>query len=265
MPLLPLLLSAAALGLLIGTLSGMFGVGGGSLMVPFLHLVFGLPMLNASATSLFAVVPTSLSGAVRHIRQKTVDIREAFCFGIPGAAASMVSAGVVGMFPEIVILVITVLVILLCALRVFSEALKKPLGSDGRTSAARFKSPQAAMAASMAVGLVAGFIAGIVGIGGGFIIVPFGVSLLGKTMKEISAISLLAIAIIALPGIIVHAVFSHIEYLYGLALIVGTIPGASFGVWLLPRIPEKALRISFGCLLVISGIILIVNKVVVLA
>jgi len=254
-------LAVALLGLAIGVLSGMFGVGGGAMMVPFLHLVFAMPMLNASSTSLFAVAPTSLAGAVGHLRRGTVDVRAALSFGLPGALASALSAFLTNMLSENVILVAAVLVIAYCAWRVFAEALKKPIDAEGRTSANRIANPRLNLLVCIGIGLLAGFIAGIVGVGGGFIIVPFGIGLLGKTMKEMSAISLLAIACIALPGIIVHAILLHIWYFYGIAMIVGTIPGASIGVWLLPRIPERILRYAYGCLLVFSGIMLIVNKV----
>ena len=250
----------AVFGLLVGILSGMFGIGGGAMMVPMLHLAFSLPMLNASATSLLAVAPTSISGSIRHLRQKTVDIATALEFGIPGAIASAASALLSGYLPETVILAATVSVVAFCAFRVFREALKKPIDDSGRTSQLRFQSAAKARLASIGIGLLAGFIAGLVGVGGGFIIVPFGLAMLGRTMKQMSAISLMAIVIIAIPGIITHALLGHIYYLHGVALAVGSIPGASIGVWLITKVPERALRFSYGCLLVVSGLLLVLNR-----
>ncbi|MCL2883445.1 MAG: sulfite exporter TauE/SafE family protein [Coriobacteriia bacterium] len=262
MSIVPALLLAVVAGLAIGILSGMFGIGGGAMFVPLLHLLFQVPILNASASSLLAIAPTALSGTLRHLRQKTVNIRSALFFGIPGAAASSGSALLAGSMPSEAILALTIAVIVFCAYRVFREALKKPIDDEGRTSKNRLKTQRGYILASIAIGLLAGFIAGLVGIGGGFIIVPFGIAILGMTMKEVSAISLLAIFIIAIPGIIVHAMLGHIWYLYSIALALGTIPGASIGVWLLSRVPERALRFAYGFLLVFSGIMLIVNRII---
>jgi uncharacterized membrane protein YfcA len=257
---LPLLLLALC-GVGIGILSGMFGIGGGTIMVPLLHLCFGLPMLNASASSLLTVVPTSISGSLRHLRRRTVKVESALAFGIPGACASFFTAFISGSLPDLAILVATVAVLAFCAVRVFREAAKKPLDEQGHTSKNRFHSKRNSLLASLVIGLIAGAIAGIVGVGGGFILVPLGISLFGYSMKEMSAISLLAVAIIAIPGALAHAIFGHIWYLQSLALMVGSIPGASLGVWLLPRVPERGLRIAYGFLLVVSGIILISSRV----
>ena len=249
-------------GLGIGILSGMFGIGGGAMIVPLLNAVFQLPMTAASATSLFSIAPTSISGSLRHLRQGSVNVKMALQFGIPGALASAVSATLSGLLPDIVAMLMTVGVIAVCAYRVFREALRETLDEAGHTAESRFKTPASTALACVSVGLFAGTIAGLVGVGGGFIIVPFGIAMLGCTMKEMSAISLLAIAIIALPGIISHALQSHIQYEYGIALIIGTIPGASIGVNLISRVPEKALRLAYGCLLLFTGAMLLINRFV---
>ncbi|MCL2632536.1 MAG: sulfite exporter TauE/SafE family protein [Coriobacteriia bacterium] len=250
----------ALFGLGVGTLSGMFGVGGGTMIVPLLNLVLGVPMLNATSTSLFSIAPTSISGSYRHLRQGTVEVTPALMFGIPGAVASLLSASISGFLPEWVTTAGAVGVIAFSAFRMFREAAKKPIDDSGRTAEMRFSSKTAANLVTAAIGAFAGFIAGIVGVGGGFIIVPFGMALLGYTMKEMSAISLLSIAIIAIPGIATHAYLGHIWYLYGIALVVGTIPGAAIGVWLIKKFEEKTLRLAFGCLLVLSGTLLLVNR-----
>ncbi|MDR2956863.1 MAG: sulfite exporter TauE/SafE family protein [Coriobacteriales bacterium] len=257
------LIPVALFGLVVGTLSGMFGIGGGTMIVPLLNLVFQVPLLNATSTSLFSIAPTSISGSLRHLRQKTVKVAVALEFGIPGAVASALSASISGYLPDYVILVAALAVIAFSAFRMFREAVKKPLDETGRTSKMRFTNPLTARLVTIGIGAFAGLIAGVVGVGGGFIIVPFGMALLGYTMKEMSAISLLSIAVIALPGIVMHAWLGHIYYLHGLALVAGTVPGASFGVWLIRKVPEKALRFAFGCLLVFSGTLLLINRLAV--
>jgi uncharacterized membrane protein YfcA len=258
----PLFILIAFFGLIVGVLSGMFGIGGGTMMVPLLHLVFRLPILTSTATALFVIVPTSLSGAWRHIRQGTVEIGSAITIGLSGACASVFSAFISDRLPELFILIVTACVILYSAYSIISGALKTP--SDGEKDApkSRFATARGHYIACVCLGLFAGLIAGIAGVGGGFIIVPISIAYFGYSFKQASGTSLLAIALLALPGIITHAVLGHIWYLEGIALMLGTVPGANLGARLITRIPERAARFAFGGLLIVSGIMLVINQMV---
>jgi uncharacterized membrane protein YfcA len=237
----------------------MFGIGGGAITIPVLNLIFRIPLLGATSTSLFVIAPTSLSGAYRHIKQGTVFVKTAVQIGCAGAITSVLSAFVSEKLPAFAILVATVAIITYSAFAMFRQALKKPLDDEGHTSHNRFKTPRSQTLATLCMGLFAGSIAGIVGVGGGFIIIPFSIAFFGYTFKQASGTSLLAISLIALPGIITHAILGHVWYLYGIALIVGSIPGANLGARLIRRIPERAARFMFGGLLVVSGVMLVVN------
>lgn len=79
------------------------------------------------------------------------------------------------------------------------------------------------------IGLIAGFASGYVGVGGGFIMVPLMTAWLGIPMKRTSGTSLIAIIILAIPGVIQQAFLGHIDYLAGIMLCVGAIPGAVLG------------------------------------
>jgi len=256
-----LFIITALFGLIIGMLSGMFGVGGGVMMIPVLNLVFRLSALTSAATSLFVVAPTSLSGAYGHIRKGKVDVKAALFIGLAGACASTVTSWVSDRIPGIVIILLTACLIIYCAVTMIQGAMKPALDKEGHTSSCRFKTPASLNLARVCLGLFAGSMAGIVGLGGGFIIVPFAVGFFGYNFKQATAVSLLSITIISVPGIVIHAILGHIWYLYGLALMVGSIPGANIGARLVSRIPEKVTRIAFGILLVASGIMLVVNQV----
>jgi uncharacterized membrane protein YfcA len=256
-----LFLILALSGLFIGILSGMFGIGGGTLMIPLLNLAFRLPILTATATSLFVIAPTSLSGAWRHVRQGTAEVRAAVTIGLAGAVASVASSLMSERLPDPVILTVVVAVILYSATSIIREATKKPLDAQGRTSKNRFRTARSSLLARICLGLVAGLVAGVAGVGGGFIIVPFSIAYFGYSFKMASGTSLLAIAFIALPGIFTHALLGHIWYLGGVALMLGTIPGANLGARLITKVPERAARFVFGGLLVISGCLLIVDRI----
>jgi uncharacterized membrane protein YfcA len=292
----PLLFTLTVIfGIIVGILSGMFGIGGGTMMIPLLNLVFRLPLLASTATSLFVIAPTSISGAWRHVRQGTVDVRASVVIGVAGAVASTFSSFISDRLPTVVILVAAFSVIFYSAFSIIRGVLKKTVegendahlddavvgaagavstvdeaaaGTAGAgtvdeaaagTAKTRFSTTRGRVIALILLGAFAGLVAGVVGVGGGFIIVPVGIAYFGYTFKRASGTSLLAIALIALPGIITHAILGHIWYLNGVALMIGTIPGANLGARLIAKVPERAARVTFAALLVVSGVLLVVN------
>lgn len=116
-----------------------------------------------------------------------------------------------------------------------------------------------------AIGLVAGFASGYVGVGGGFIMVPLFISLLGITMKQASGTSLVAVVILAIPGVITQCMHGNVDYIAGIAMAIGSIPGALIGASLIRYIPERKLRFLFGFFLLFAAIILIGNEMGVFA
>ena len=110
------------------------------------------------------------------------------------------------------------------------------------------------------IGVIAGFMSGYVGVGGGFIMVPLFVSMLGIPMRLASGTSLTAVCILAIPGVIEQAVLGDIDYMVGIAMMVGSIPGAVVGANLVKRVPERALRFSFAAFLLLMAVLLIVNE-----
>lgn len=111
-----------------------------------------------------------------------------------------------------------------------------------------------------AIGLVAGFASGYVGVGGGFLMVPLFISLLGITMKQASGTSLIAVVLLAIPGVVTQCSYGNVDYLAGVAMAIGSIPGALLGASLIRYIPERKLRFLFGFFLLFAAIILIGNE-----
>lgn len=111
-----------------------------------------------------------------------------------------------------------------------------------------------------AIGLVAGFASGYVGVGGGFLMVPLFISLLGITMKEASGTSLIAVVILAIPGVITQTLHGNVDFVAGIAMAIGSIPGALIGASLIRYIPERKMRFLFGFFLLFAAIILVINE-----
>ncbi|NGM18331.1 TSUP family transporter [Eggerthellaceae bacterium zg-893] len=287
----------AAVGLAIGALSGLLGVGGGTIMIPVFRLVLGMEPLVATATSLFTIVPTSLSGTISHVRNKTCVVPLGVAAGLGGALMSPFGVRLAALSPTWLVMLTAALIIAWSAFKMFSKALKKPAASkaaadvaagpgavadagaaraagtaaDSRAAegadapaaqehGARRKLSRKQLAIGVVIGLAAGLASGYVGVGGGFLMVPLFLSLLGTSMHEASGTSLLAVMILAVPGVIQQALFGNIDLLAGVCIAIGTIPGAFFGARLAPRVPDRALRLVFGCFLLVAAVLLAVNE-----
>jgi len=260
--------------------------------VPLLFIVFNLPIVSATSTSLLTIAPTGISGSIRHFRQKTVSFSSGLMMGGFGAVASIGGALLADQLPPFVTIVITAVVILFSVSMMLRSLFKdKTLGTKkakpakeeelevpaSRVTAAAedataetiigkadAKAPkekgETPFSYILIIGIIAGLIAGVVGVGGGFIIVPFCVAYMGYSLKRAAGTSLVAISLIAIPGIITHAALGHIEWLYGVALMIGTIPGAQLGSWLIARLPERPMRFAFAGLLACIGILMLAQE-----
>lgn len=303
------LVAPAFAGIFVGVMSGLLGVGGGTIMVPIFRLAFGMSPIASTATSLFAIIPTSISGVATHVRGRTCIPKLGVALGIGGAIMSPVGVWLASISPDWAVILVAALVIGFSAYKMFRKALKAPRASsrkkaaagrnatgDGAAasaagngvapaavgaaaSAAAVASPAAganpgstASAADpfqlgrreyligAAIGLIAGLASGYVGVGGGFIMVPMMLAFLSVPMTLASGTSLIAIMILAVPGVIEQAIFGNINYLAGIAVVVGTIPGAVIGARLIKVIPERQLRFLFGCFLLVAAVMLMLNE-----
>lgn len=277
-------------GIGIGVLSGMLGIGGGTIMVPVLRLGYGLDAFMATATSLFAIIPISLAGAITHIRARSCFPKLGLLLGIAGAVTSSAGVYLGSISPSWLIMLAAAIIIVYSAFTMLRKALRMgkggtdpsvadgqkgtdpatPTGNKGtdphgafeaeQTSPCAFAFTRKNVALAVVIGLIAGFASGYVGVGGGFIMVPLMTAWLGIPMKRTSGTSLIAIIILAIPGVIQQAFLGHIDYLAGIMLCVGAIPGAVLGARLVPRVPERTLRFIFAGLLAVAAVMLVINE-----
>lgn len=269
----------ALVGVGIGVLSGLLGVGGGTIMVPVFRLVFDMSPIMSTATSLFTIVPTSISGAVSHVRNKTCLPALGVAAGLGGALTSPLGVQLASISPAWLIMVVAALVIIWSAINILSKAIKaKPAAASGAAPAQAdaVESADANAATGVAgstttlsrkqlllgacIGLAAGLASGYVGVGGGFLMVPLFLSVIGVDMRKASGTSLIAVMILAIPGVIQQAFLGNINYVAGIAIALGSIPGALLGAKLITRVPERTLRFIFGGFLLVAAVILVCNE-----
>ena len=268
----------ALVGVLIGVASGLLGIGGGTVMVPIFRLAFGMSATMSTATSLFAIIPTSVSGAISHVKGKTCIPALGIAAGLGGACLSPVGVWLAQLSPDWLVMLVAALIIGYSAINMFKKAFKlRPAGQPAAGADAAAAGGQAASASSgdsplsrrqllqgAAIGLIAGLASGYVGVGGGFIMVPLMLSIIGIPMRKASGTSLIAVMILAIPGVIEQGIIGNINYLAGIAIVIGTIPGAVIGAKLVTKVPERTLRLLFGCFLIVAAVMLVLNEVGVL-
>lgn len=271
----------ALAGIFVGVMSGLLGVGGGTIMVPIFRLAFGMSPLASTATSLFAIIPTSISGVASHMRAKTCVPKLGVALGIGGALTSPVGVWLASVSPGWLVIVVAALVVGLSAYKMFKKAIKAPRVAlscrkahtadaaatgalaDASEPASRQSKPDLTRKQYLqgaGIGLVAGLASGYVGVGGGFIMVPMMLAILSIPMSLAAGTSLIAIMILAIPGVIEQAILGNINYFAGISIVVGTIPGAVIGARLVRVIPERQLRFAFGGFLLVAAVLLMLNE-----
>lgn len=268
----------------VGVLSGMLGIGGGMIMLPVFRLGFGMAALQATATSLFTIVPTSVAGSITHLRNRTCVPLVGVLAGIGGACSSPAGVYLASVSPAWLVMVAAALVIGYSSVTMLKKAAAIPKGGcpAGGTaygsSEKRGPSPAVPVAASpcggsalrasgggfavraCAIGLIAGIASGFIGVGGGFVMIPLFASLLGLEMKKASGTSLIAVSILAIPGVIEQLLLGNVLVGAGVAMAIGSIPGAVAGAALSKRVPERQLRFLFSGMLFASAAMLVIKE-----
>lgn len=232
--LIELLLAGAVIGLLLGILGG----GGAIFTAPLLIYAFDVSPLAATTVSLVVVLFAAASGLVGHARAHRVKWREGTLFGLVGIAGAVVGALLAGALPERVLLVGFSVLLLAAAYAMF-----KPPRSDVGEHARR--GWVAVALTALSVGLVTGFF----GVGGGFVIVPALVLVLGFSMPTAAATGLLVIAINSLAALAVRGP-QYLDLGVAVPMALGAMVGSFVGARVASRVPARQLQVAFAALMV---------------
>ncbi|MEC7762934.1 MAG: sulfite exporter TauE/SafE family protein [Pseudomonadota bacterium] len=259
------------LGGLVGVLSGMFGVGGGFLMTPLLFMI-GIPPAVAVATGTNQIVASSVSGVLAHLRRKTVDLKMGTVLlsgGLVGAAAGVQLFAYLRSIGQVDLLVTLSYVVflgiigtlmliesvgaLLRSRRMAAPKRKKhnwvhnlPIKAKFRTSGLYIS-----VIPPVLVGFGVGVLSAIMGVGGGFIMVPAMIYILGMPTKVVVGTSLFQIIFVAAFTTLMHAYENHtVDIGLAVLLIIGGVIGAQVGTRIGLRIKAEQTRILLALLVV---------------
>ena len=235
-----------ALAAFIGLSLGLLGGGGSILTVPILVYVVGYEPKPAIAMSLAIVAVVSVVGVAGHWRAGRVRVRTGLAFGAVAMAGSYGGARLAILVSGTAQLILLALVMIVAALLMFRGAAGR---REGAAPPREYGLPLVA-----ATGLAVGVLTGLLGVGGGFLIVPAFVLLLAMPMKEAVGTSLLVISLNAAAGF--GGYLGTVEIAWGfLGAFTGiAVAGILVGTHLVQHVPAASLRRGFAVFLVVVGV-----------
>jgi uncharacterized protein len=258
------------LGGLVGFLSGLFGVGGGFLMTPLL-MMYGIPATVAAASDSNQIVAASASGCYTHFRAKTIDVRMGVLMLVGGVVGGTLGVQLIKVLrrlgeADFVITVVYVLMLggigsymffeSLTALRGrHAPAVSRPSIYRKAVQALPFKLffPRSKVTISvlmpLLLGILVGTLAAIMGVGGGFIMVPIMIYLLRMPMHVVVGTSLFQILFTCINVTVLQSYMNHtVDFVLALLLLLGSVVGAQIGIRIGRRLKADQLKILMAVL-----------------
>jgi uncharacterized membrane protein YfcA len=256
-------------GLATGVLSGMFGIGGAVVSNPAIRALGASPIQSVGST-LPSILPSAISGALRYHREGLLRVRIVLWTGLAGAAASVGGSLLTTVVPDPRYLTLTIAVLIMYTAIRTARAARPPTAAADEIEVAGAATddtdpPDGAAAPTLvAIGLVAGLFSGLLGIGGGLLLVPAFLSILRLPLKETLGTSLACVGVIAVPGMITHAVLGHIDWGFAIPLSIAVIPGARIGAALAIRAPDRTLRLMVATALSVVAVVYATSELIAL-
>lgn len=249
-------LAAVLVGVIVGIVVGALGAGGGILSVPILVFVLGQTPHSATASSLVIVGSTAVAGLVHHLRRRTVDWANGAAFGLLGVLGSVVGSRISVQLDDRVLLGLFAVLLGLVSVAMFRNALSDRRAerrlTSGRvaTAAPRTSTNGQKWLRIIALATLTGLLTGLFGVGGGFIVVPVLVLLLGVPIRTAAGTSLVVMVIASISGLLSRVGTDVvIDWPLTAAFTVGSMAGGLLGGPATARLPGWVLSMTFAGLL----------------
>lgn len=228
------------IGLIGGFLSGLLGLGGGVIMLPLLTFLGGVPLKLATGTSLVHVLVAAAAGMLSHFRAGMVDFKAGLFLGTAG-----ILGGFLGSFLSVPLSTRSLNFIFLLLVASAIIFLFIPLKSDGET----YKKGNFRKIEGILIGLGCGLLVGLLGVGGGFVLIPLMIYILRIPLRVTIGTSLMIILISSLGTFGAKYGVGHVDVIISLLVISGSVVGALLGAYVSQKIHIKFLRWILVCLL----------------
>ena len=274
-----------AMGAAVGVLSGLFGVGGGFLMTPIL-IFMGIPPTVAVASEANHLIASSGVGVLGHWRRGTLDVKMGLVLligGIAGSAIGVALLGVLRAMGQVDLVIALCYVVFLGTIGglMFIESVRA-LVRQRRTGSARrgklhthiwlhglpfkmrFQKSRLYISAllPLAIGFGVGILAAIMGVGGGFIMVPAMIYLLGMPTSIVAGTSLFQILFVSANTTFLQAVNNQtVDLFLAMLLVVGAVVGVQVGTRLSSRVPSEQFRVLLAAMVLAVGLKMLIDLV----
>lgn len=230
-------------GLLAGTAGGLLGIGGCVIMLPALYFIFNYPLPIAIGTTITAVIITAVSGAAAHIRMRNVDWSTVEAVAVSGGLGAVIGSLIfIYLLSQIKLLnLILGFAFLYVSLRMIYEGFFR----RGVKTSSGDKVPGGFMS-KIIIGFFIGILTGIIGLGGGYALVPSFIYILGSPVKIAVGTSLASFISMAVVSGGFKLYQGVVDIVAAVCLGVGTAIGAQLGARLVPRTPAWLIKGLFG-------------------
>ncbi|MEO0373346.1 MAG: sulfite exporter TauE/SafE family protein [Cyanobacteria bacterium P01_A01_bin.17] len=235
-------------GLAAGLLAGVLGIGGGVLLVPLL-VGFGYPPVQAVGTSTLAILIIAFGGTLQNLRSGYLRLNSILALGLPSIVTAQLGAFCASQVWEPLLLVAFGL---LLWVTIYLVDLRKKLARS--PSGSKMHPTRNLLFARLTTGGLSGFLAGFFGVGGGVVLVPLQILLVGESMKVAIQTSLGVIMITALSALIGHAIANNVLLTEGLLVGIGGFLGAQISTRFLPKLPEQIVSRLFRSMLALLSV-----------
>nr|WP_178115971.1 sulfite exporter TauE/SafE family protein [Pseudomonas sp. MS19] len=233
------------LGAALGSLGGLFGIGGGLIAIPAMGVLFGLDQQMAQGTALVMVVPNVLLALWRYHQRNRIDIRHALALAISSFIFALMGANwAVGLDAGRMRLAFVGFLIALALYNLARIYFRPPAGG----TELRYPWPWLA-----ALGGGAGLLGGLFGVGGAVLATPVLTSIFGTTQVIAQGLSLALAAPSTGVTLVTYALHDHVDWALGLPLAIGGLLSISWGVKLAHALPEQVLRGLFAGFLLVCA------------
>jgi uncharacterized membrane protein YfcA len=245
--------------------SATVGLGGGILLIPFIILIFALPVKYVAGTMLLAMVPYTAIATIRNLKNGYVNFKIGLIMEIGSIAGVLLGAHFSAIIPNVILKIVFILIViyLLFTLKIPKDSpynyiargfsrmnIIPPYIFCQGTTITRCSSP-----ALIFVGIVAGIFSGMLGIGGGFLKTPVLLVGLHLPPKEAVGTALFMIMITAFFGAAEHIYLHHINYQIALIISCGMMIGAYIGTTVLKKSPEEQIKQYIFIVMLVAGIL----------
>jgi len=254
----------ALFGLLVGFLVGLTGVGGGSLMTPFLVTVVGVPAPTAVGTDLTFATLTKMTGSFQHFRQRSVNLEIAVFLGMGSIPAGLLGVGTLewikgtydpAVVESIMVTIIAVTLVVVGASLIFREYFMPKRGRPPRPGAWNGKGPMSAKRRVLTVllGAFGGYLVGLTSIGSGSVMAVLLLLFYPIAPAIIVGTDILHATVLSFVVGIAHMTQGNVNFSLAGTLLLGGIPGVLVGARLAPYIPARPLKAILACMLIFVG------------